>query len=151
MKQAVMVAPGQIEFREVERPEVGPGQVMLNTRRIGVCGSDIHVYHGMHPYTSYPIVQGHEVSGVVAEVGEGVEGFSVGDKITFAPQVVCGTCYPCRHGMYHICESLKVLGFQTDGTAQEFFPLPVERVFRLPDSMSLDHAAMIEPIAILGS
>ena len=123
MKQAVMVAPGEIEFREIERPELGPDQVMLNTRRIGVCGSDIHVFHGMHPYTSYPIVQGHEVSGVVAEVGEEVEGFSVGDKITFAPQVVCGTCYPCRHGMYHICESLKVLGFQTDGTAQEFFPL----------------------------
>ncbi len=148
MKQAVMVTPGNIEFCEVERPSLGPGQVMLATRRIGVCGSDIHVYHGKHPYTSYPIVQGHEVSGVVAEVGEGVDGFSVGDKITFAPQVVCGECYPCRHGMYHICENLKVLGFQTDGTAQDFFPLPVEMVFRLPESISLDHAAMIEPISV---
>lgn len=148
MNQAIMVAPGKIEFRDVDIPELKPGQVMMQTRRIGVCGSDIHVFHGMHPYTGYPIVQGHEVSGVVSAVGEGVQGFSVGDKITFAPQVVCGECYPCKHGLYHICESLKVMGFQTNGTAQDYFPLPTDMVFRLPASMSLDHAAMIEPIAV---
>jgi L-iditol 2-dehydrogenase len=148
MLQAVMVEPGKIEFRDIAKPELKPDQVMMLTRRIGVCGSDIHVYHGMHPYTSYPIVQGHEVSGVVAAVGSAVQGFSVGDKITFAPQLVCGTCYPCRNGMYHICESLKVMGFQTNGTAQEFFPLPADIVFKLPAKMSLDHAAMIEPISV---
>ncbi len=88
------------------------------------------------------------MSGVVAEVGENVTGFSVGDKITFAPQVVCGECYPCKNGMYHICENLKVMGFQTNGTAQDSYPLPVEIVFKLPADMSLDHAAMIEPIAV---
>lgn len=148
MLQAIMVAPGKIEIQDIEMPSLKPGQVMMQTRRIGVCGSDIHVFHGMHPYTSYPIVQGHEISGVVSALGEGVEGISVGDKITFAPQVVCGECYPCKHGMYHICESLKVMGFQTDGTAQEFFPLPVDIVFKLPATLSLDHAAMIEPIAV---
>lgn len=148
MRQAIMVEPGKIEFRDVEKPGLGPDQVMMRTRRIGVCGSDIHVFHGVHPYTGYPVVQGHEVSGVAAEVGADVTGFSVGDKITFAPQVVCGECYPCKHGMYHICENLKVMGFQTNGTAQEFFPLPEDIVFKLPDEMSLDHAAMIEPIAV---
>ncbi len=148
MKQAIMVEPGKIEFREIKKPGLKPDQVMMRTMRIGVCGSDIHVYHGMHPYTGYPIVQGHEVSGVVAEVGENVSGFSVGDKITFAPQVVCGKCYPCLNGMYHICENLKVMGFQTNGTAQEFFPLPSNIVFKLPDEMPFDHAAMIEPIAV---
>jgi L-iditol 2-dehydrogenase len=148
MKQAVMVRPGKIEFREIDVPPLGPGEVMLRTRRIGVCGSDIHVFHGMHPYTDYPIVQGHEVSGEVAAVGEVVKGIAPGDKITFAPQVVCGKCYPCRHGMYHICENLKVMGFQTDGAAQEYFPLPAEVVFKLPQEISLDHAAMIEPIAV---
>jgi len=148
MKQAIMVEPGKIEFRKIEKPELKPDQVMMQTRRIGVCGSDIHVFHGMHPYTSYPVVQGHEVSGVIVQVGEEVTGLSVGDKITFAPQVVCGECYPCTHGMYHICENLKVMGFQTDGTAQEFFPLPADIVFKLPDETPLDHAAMIEPIAV---
>lgn len=148
MKQAVMVEPGKIEFREIPVPELKPNQVMMRTRRIGVCGSDIHVFHGKHPYTDYPIVQGHEVSGEVAAVGKNVKGFIPGDKITFAPQVVCGQCFPCRNGMYHICENLKVMGFQTNGTAQEYFPLPAEIVYKLPEPINLDHGAMIEPIAV---
>ncbi len=148
MNQAVMTAPGKIEFREVAKPSPKPDEVLINVKRIGVCGSDIHVYHGMHPYTSYPVVQGHEVSGVIAEVGNKVKGLSVGDKVTFTPQVTCGECYPCQHGMYNICESLKVMGFQTGGAAQEFFPVKAENVFKLPDNISLDKAAMIEPISV---
>ncbi|MBK8019977.1 MAG: alcohol dehydrogenase catalytic domain-containing protein [Chloroflexi bacterium] len=148
MKQAIMTAPGKIEFANVEKPTPKENEVILQTRRIGVCGSDIHVFHGLHPYTSYPVVQGHEISGVVADFGPGVTGLKVGDKITFMPQVTCGECYPCTHGMYHICEALKVMGFQTGGAAQEFFALPAENVLKLSDSMSLDQAAMIEPIAV---
>src|SRR5688572_25914266 len=109
MKQAVMTAPGQIEFHEVSKPTINADEVLMQTQRIGVCGSDIHVYHGLHPYTGYPVVQGHEVGGVVAAVGSNVTHIKVGDKITFMPQVTCGECYPCTHGMYHICESLKVI------------------------------------------
>ncbi len=148
MKQAVMTAPGVIEFRDVEVPTPQDNEVIMQTKRIGVCGSDIHVYHGLHPYTSYPVVQGHEVGGVVSAVGSGVQGLQVGDKITFMPQVTCGECYPCTHGMYHICELLKVMGFQTGGAAQEYFALPAENVIKLSDDFSLDQAAMIEPIAV---
>lgn len=149
MKQAMMTEPGAIAFNEVEKPVPGPEEVLMQTRRIGVCGSDIHVYHGLHPYTSFPVVQGHEVGGVVAAVGENISSVKVGDKITFMPQVTCGECYPCQHGMYHICESLKVMGFQTGGAAQEYFILPEWNVMKLPDTMSLDAAAMIEPIAVV--
>jgi L-iditol 2-dehydrogenase len=148
MQQAFMTEPGKIEYRQVEVPAIGDYQILMKTRRIGICGSDIHVFHGLHPFTSYPVVQGHEVSGIVAAVGAKVSGISVGNKITFTPQVTCGACYPCRNGMYHICESLKVMGFQTGGAAQEFFPLPKWNVFVLPDEMPLEHAAMIEPIAV---
>jgi L-iditol 2-dehydrogenase len=148
MLQSIMTEPGKIEFRDIKRPEIGSDEILMQTKRIGVCGSDIHVFHGLHPYTSYPIVQGHEVSGVVAAVGENVEGFSVGDKITFTPQVTCGECYPCQHDMYHICETLKVMGFQTDGSGQEYFPLPAWNAIKLSDDFSLDHAALIEPIAV---
>ncbi len=148
MKQAVMVAPRQIVFNEVEKPTPNANEVILQTQRIGVCGSDIHVYHGLHPYTGYPVVQGHEIGGVVAAVGANVTHVKAGDKITFMPQVTCGECYPCKHGMYHICESLKVMGFQTGGAAQEYFALPADKVLKLPDSMSVDEAAMIEPIAV---
>ncbi len=149
MKQAVMTAPGAIEFRDVPVPVAGPGEIVMKTLRIGVCGSDIHVYHGLHPYTGYPVVQGHEVGGVVASVGPGVTGFEPGDRITFMPQLTCGKCYPCTHGMYHICESLKVMGFQTGGAGQEYFTLPAENVLKLPESLSLDLAAMVEPIAVV--
>jgi L-iditol 2-dehydrogenase len=148
MLQAVMTQPGKIEINEVPRPAAKPGEVIVEVKRIGVCGSDIHVFHGLHPYTSYPVVQGHEVSGMIAEVGEGVTGLAVGDKAVFMPQVTCGTCYPCRHGMYHICDQLKVMGFQTSGAAQEYFPVPAEMVLKLPESVSLDEAAMVEPVSV---
>ncbi|MEW6580063.1 MAG: alcohol dehydrogenase catalytic domain-containing protein [Chloroflexota bacterium] len=148
MKQAVMTAPGSIVFREVDQPTPQPNQVLMQTRRIGICGSDIHVFHGLHPYTSYPVIQGHEVSGVVAALGVGVTGLSVGDKITFMPQITCGMCYQCQHGQYHICESLKVMGFQADGAAQDYFALPVQNILKLPDHLSLEQGAMIEPIAV---
>jgi L-iditol 2-dehydrogenase len=148
MKQAVMTHPGEIEYRDIPRPAVKPGEVLINIRRIGVCGSDIHVYHGLHPYTSYPVVQGHEVSGLIADLGAGVTGFAVGDTVTFMPQVMCGKCYPCQHGMEHICEDLKVMGFQTDGAAQEFFPILAEKVIKLPASINIDQAAMVEPVSV---
>ena len=148
MLQTVMTEPGKIEFREVDKPTPQDNQVIIQTKRIGVCGSDIHVFHGLHPYTSYPVVQGHEVSGVIAEVGAQVEDLAVGDKVTFTPQVTCGQCYPCTHGMYHICESLKVMGFQTGGAAQEFFPVDADKVLKVPDHVSLDQAAMVEPVSV---
>lgn len=116
MLQAVMTKPGKIEFNEVPVPEVGSNDVLIRMMSIGVCGSDIHVWHGKHPYTCYPVVQGHEVSGEVIKVGSAVSGFAPGDRVTIQPQVVCGRCYPCHHGDYHICDELKVMGFQTTGT-----------------------------------
>jgi L-iditol 2-dehydrogenase len=148
MKQAVMTSPGVIEFKEVPAPQPGPGQVLLRIKRIGVCGSDIHVYHGKHALTPYPVVQGHEVSGVVEMLGSGVKGFKVGDPVTFQPQVTCGTCYPCRHGAYHICDNLKVMGFQTTGAGSEMFALDARLVLKLPSGTSHDHGAMVEPTAV---
>jgi L-iditol 2-dehydrogenase len=147
MKQAVMTKPGKIEFCEVDVPTLSPGQVLIKLRRIGVCGSDIHVYHGKHPFTPYPVVQGHEVSGEIIEVA-GVKGFKIGDKVTVQPQVSCGQCYPCKHSDYHICDHLKVMGFQTTGMASEYFAVDAQKVLKLPDSMSFDDGALVEPLAV---
>lgn len=148
MLQSVMTQPGKIEFREIDKPQPQAGEVLIQVRRIGVCGSDIHVYHGKHPYTGYPVVQGHEVSGIVAEVGPGVAEFQPGDKVVFMPQVTCGKCYPCQTGQYHICDHLKVMGFQTDGAGQEYFPVAAEKVLKLPENVSLDEGAMVEPVSV---
>ncbi len=148
MLQQVMTEPGKIEFREIPVPEIGAGQALVKIMEIGVCGSDIHVYHGEHPFTSYPVTQGHEVSGVIEKLGDGVEGLKVGQKVTIQPQVVCGECWPCRNGKYNLCESLKVMGFQTTGVASEFFAVDAEKITPLPEEMSLEEGAMIEPLAV---
>lgn len=148
MIQQVMTAPGKIIFREVPTPEPQAGEVLVKIMNIGVCGSDIHVYHGTHPFTSYPVTQGHEVSGLIEKLGEGVTGFAVGQKVTIQPQVVCGECYPCRHGKYNLCEKLKVMGFQTTGTASEYFAVDAGKVTPLPEEMTLEEGAMIEPLAV---
>jgi Threonine dehydrogenase and related Zn-dependent dehydrogenases len=148
MIQQVMTSPGTIEFREIPVPELKAGEVLVKIKRIGVCGSDIHVYHGKHPFTKYPVTQGHEVSGVIEKISDGVEGLKVGDKVTIEPQVVCGKCHPCRHGKYNLCESLKVMGFQTTGTASEYFAVDAHKVTLLPQTMTYNQGAMIEPLAV---
>ncbi|MHA2180942.1 MAG: zinc-dependent alcohol dehydrogenase [Promethearchaeota archaeon] len=148
MKQQVMTSPGKIEFRDIPIPELREEEVLVKIMRIGVCGSDIHVYYGKHPYTDYPITQGHEVSGKVEKVGKRVQKFKPGDKVTIQPQVVCGQCYPCTHDKYHICDDLKVMGFQTTGTASQFFAVDSEKVIKLPDEMTFEEGAMVEPCAV---
>lgn len=148
MKQQLMIAPGEIIFRDVEVPPVKADQVKLKMMSIGICGSDIHVYHGKHPFTSYPVTQGHEVSGEVVEVGSEVTAFKVGDKVTVEPQIVCGKCYPCRHGKYNLCEELKVMGFQDVGMASEYFAVDAAKVTAIPQEMTYEQGAMIEPLAV---
>jgi L-iditol 2-dehydrogenase len=148
MIQQVMTAPKKIEFREVPVPEPGSDQILVKIMKIGVCGSDIHVYHGTHPFTSYPVTQGHEVSAKIVKLGENVNGFTVGQKVTIEPQVFCGECYPCTHGKYNLCEELKVMGFQTTGTASEYFAVDASKVTPLPENLTYNEGAMIEPLAV---
>ena len=148
MKQAVMTAPGEILIHEIEAPNPGPGEVLLRIQRIGVCGSDVHVYHGLHPYTSYPVVQGHEYSASIEAVGPGVEGLETGMKVTSTPQIVCGKCGPCQRGDYHICDDLKVEGFQAPGCAQELWVTSAEKIVLLPDNFSFEQGALVEPVSV---
>ncbi|MHC4753591.1 MAG: alcohol dehydrogenase catalytic domain-containing protein, partial [Planctomycetota bacterium] len=148
MRQAVMTEPGKIEIGQAAEPKAGAGEILLRIKQIGVCGSDIHVNHGKHPFTSYPVVQGHEFSGEVVEVGEGVSGIKAGMKATARPQVVCGQCSPCKRGDYNICDVLRVEGFQAPGVAQDLFVTTSERIVPLPDSLSFTQGALVEPVSV---
>lgn len=151
MRQAILISPKHIELKTVEAPQAGSlqaHQVLINVKRIGVCGSEIHSYHGLHPATYYPVVQGHEFSAVVVAVGSEVTVCKPGDAITARPQLVCGQCGPCRRGQYNVCEHLRVEAFQANGVAQDYFVTTDDRVVVLPEGMSLDHGAMIEPAAV---
>jgi L-iditol 2-dehydrogenase len=148
MIQQLMTEPHNITFREVPVPVPGPDQVLIKIKKIGICGSDIHVFHGTHPYTPFPVTQGHEVAGQIVKTGENVKEFTVGQKVTIEPQVFCGKCWPCRHGKYNLCENLKVMGFQTTGTASEYFAVDASKVTPIPDCMTYSEGAMIEPLAV---
>lgn len=151
MRQAVLTEPKHIEFREVAAPtaaDLTSHQVLINVKRIGICGSEIHSYHGLHPATFYPVVQGHEYSAVVVACGSDVTICKPGDRITARPQLVCGECNPCKRGQYNVCEHLRVQAFQADGAAQDYFIVDDDRVVVLPEGVSLDFGAMIEPAAV---
>lgn len=148
MRQAMMTAPGEIEISEAEPPVPGPGQVRIRVERIGVCGSDMHVFHGKHPFVTYPLVQGHEYAGVIEAIGEGVQDVAEGCKVTATPQEVCGRCPPCRRGQYNACEDLKVRGFQAPGAAQDLFVTEADKLVRLPDSFTPEQGAFVEPVAV---
>lgn len=151
MRQVVLTAPKTLEFREVADPKAAdlkPDEILINVKHIGICGSEIHSYHGLHPATFYPVVQGHEYSGIVVAVGSDVKTVKVGDKATARPQLVCGKCGPCRRGQYNVCQNLRVQAFQADGAAQDLFVVTEDRVVRIPDDMPLEYAAMVEPVAV---
>ncbi len=148
MRQAVMTSPGVIEHLEVAAPTPGPDEVLLRIHRIGVCGSDVHVNHGKHPFTTYPVIQGHEFCAVVESVGAGVKGITVGSKATAMPQVVCGTCDRCREGNYHICDHLKVKGCQAPGVAQDLFVTDADSIVKIPEQFSYEQGAFVEPSSV---
>ena len=149
MRQAIMISPGIIEHREIPEPgKLRDNEILLRIKRIGVCGSDIHVFHGKHPATPYPVVQGHEYSAIVEKVGKNVTRVKPGMKATARPQLVCGQCGPCKRWQYNACQKLKVQGFQAPGVAQDLFVVPEDRIVALPENISLEQGAMIEPAAV---
>ena len=149
MRQAIMLAPGVIEYRDIPEPEqLKDNEVLLRIKKISICGSDIHVYHGEHPATPYPVVQGHEYSAIVEAVGRNVNKVKPGMKVTARPQLVCGECGPCKKGQYNVCQHLKVEGFQAPGVAQDFFVVSEDRIVVFTEGMSFEQGAMIEPSAV---
>jgi len=137
-------------MRDIEKPTPAPGEVLIKVKRMGICGSDVHAYYGQHPTIYLPVVQGHEFSGVVAKLGEGVTGFEIGDRVTARPQYTCGECYHCKSGHENICHNLQVVGCNGNvpGAAQDYMTMRSHLVFKLPENVDYDNGAMVEPVAV---
>jgi len=114
----------------------------------GVCGSDIHIFKGENPCSSYPLVPGHENAGIIAKVGEGVENVKIGDHVVVDVIITCGTCYQCTQEREEVCEQVLVRGSGTDGGWREYFTVPADDVYKIDDNIPWQDAALIEPIAI---
>ena len=132
-----------------EAPAPASGEVQIDVAYVGICGTDMHVFHGnMDARVGNHRVIGHEMSGTVAALGEGVGGFAPGDRVVVRPLAHCGECPACQAGHTHICHKLKFLGLDTDGALQEKWNVPAYTLHKLPPDMSLETAAMIEPLAV---
>lgn len=147
IRQAFVPKVGRIEYRDVEIGVPGPGEVLIEPVRIGICGSDVHVFKGEHPIVQPPLVQGHEVSGRVIAPGPGVEGFASGDIITIEPAIGCGSCGRCDAGLIAQCRGLDFIGGNLDGPAGARFIVPAAQLVRMRPGTSLDDAALTEPLA----
>ncbi len=148
MKQAELVSPKKFVVKEVDIPVAKADQVLIKVHAIGICGTDIHAYYGKHPFISCPIVLGHEATGEVVKMGEGVTGFSPGDRVVIRPQSVCGECLLCEEGRPNICNSLRVNGCQFTGTSGEYYAIDASLAYKIPDSAAYDEATLIEPLAV---
>jgi (R,R)-butanediol dehydrogenase / meso-butanediol dehydrogenase / diacetyl reductase len=129
--------------------EPGPGQVQIRVEYCGICGTDLHLFHGaMANRLTLPHVMGHEMSGTIAALGKGVAGYRPGDRVTVRPLDPCGQCPACRAGHSHICHHLKFIGIDSPGALQGLWTVPAHTLHRLPGSLSLRSGAIVEPIAV---
>jgi len=148
MKWANLVTPTKIVIEETDIPEPKPGEIQVKVAVCGICGSDVHAYGGKHPFVKTPIVPGHEFSGTVSAIGEGVTGFAIKDRVVVEPSLTCGKCYNCRNGLYNICTELKVLGCQAPGAFAQYISVPANKVYKMPRRMDFDDGAFVEPAAV---
>src|SRR5215207_10703704 len=147
-RRIVVTAVQTMELREEPVPSPAPGEVRARSTYIGVCGSDTHAFHGRHPFIPIPYMPGHEATGVVEELGEGVTSVAVGDRIVVEPTVPCWECKPCRSGAENLCENLQFFGcgYPEGGMADQFV-VRADRLHVIPDDMSDLNAALIEPLS----
>ena len=148
MLQEVMAAPREIRFDRVPVPTAGPGQVLVKISASASAAPTSTYTTASTPTPSTRSPRATRSPARSRRLGEGVTQFQVGQRVTIEPQVYCGECYPCTHGKYNLCENLKVMGFQTTGTASEYFAVDASKVTALPAGMSYDEGAMLEPLAV---
>ncbi|MFB4284290.1 zinc-binding dehydrogenase [Nonomuraea sp. MTCD27] len=147
--QARYVKPGRIEIGTGQTDPPAPGEVRIEVAYTGLCGTDLHVYHGhMDHRVRAPAVIGHEMSGTIAAVGAGVSGWADGDHVTVMPLAWDGTCAACLAGHQHVCQNLEFIGIDSPGALQSSWNVRAEHVLRLPSSLGLRHAALVEPVAV---
>jgi 2-desacetyl-2-hydroxyethyl bacteriochlorophyllide A dehydrogenase len=146
MKALVIEEPYKALVKEVPYPKPSFGEVTIKVENIGICGTDFHIFKGEF-ISPYPIIPGHEFSGVIHEVGEGVEGWQIGDRVSADPSLFCGSCQFCLTHRGNHCKNWGALGNTVDGSMADFVAVPSRNLVKLPDSMSYEEAAFIEPMA----
>jgi L-iditol 2-dehydrogenase len=153
MKALVLREYKKFCFEDVPKPELRPEEVLIAVKACGICGSDVHGMDGSTGRRRPPIIMGHEAAGIVADTGKGVTGWAAGDRVTFDSTIYCGECGYCREGMINLCDRRRVLGvscedYRQHGAFAEFVAVPPRILYRMPEGLPFEHAAMVEPFSI---
>jgi threonine dehydrogenase-like Zn-dependent dehydrogenase len=153
MKALVLKEYKRFACEEVPAPEAGPADVIVAVKACGICGSDVHGMDGSTGRRRPPIIMGHEAAGVITSIGSGVTGWAAGDRVTFDSTIYCGHCEFCRRGLINLCDHRRVLGvscedYRQNGAFADFVAVPQHILYRLPDDLAFEHAALVEPFAI---
>lgn len=153
MKALVLKEYNQLVLEDVAKPVCKPDELLVRVKSCAICGSDVQGMDGSTGRRRPPIIMGHEASGVIEAMGSNVKGFSVGDRITFDSTIYCGECFFCRRGQVNLCDHRRVLGvscedYRQNGALAEYIVIPYRIAYHLPENVSFDQAAMVEPVSI---
>jgi len=153
MKALVLEKYNHFAYKDVPEPQLGPEDVLVRVKACGICGSDVHGMDGSTGRRIPPVIMGHEAAGVIAEIGANVTSWQKGDRITFDSTIYCGECYFCRRGLINLCDNRRVLGvscdeYRQDGAFAEYVAVPQHILYRLPEGLSFEQAAMVEAVSI---
>ncbi|OCA87842.1 theronine dehydrogenase [Bacillus sp. FJAT-27225] len=148
MKAAILTGIKQIEFMDTTMPKLVHGEVVINVKSCGICGTDKHIYHGEPGSAAVipPRILGHELAGEVVEIGTGVTTLKKGDRVTIDPNIYCGTCHYCRNNRVNLCENMQAIGVTRDGGMGEYCVAPAANCYVIPDSITFEEAALVEPL-----
>ncbi|MFZ5945711.1 MAG: zinc-dependent alcohol dehydrogenase [Bacillota bacterium] len=149
MKAIQMAAPKQLELVNTEKPAIAADEVLIKVAYGGICGSDIHIYHGNNERVKYPLIACHEFSGEIVEIGKECSSqWEIGDKVVVNPLISCGVCDPCVRGNVHVCKKLGLIGIDIDGAFAEYVKAKPYQLIKVPEGIPLDTAALAEPLAV---
>ncbi|MGI6036842.1 MAG: galactitol-1-phosphate 5-dehydrogenase [Limnochordia bacterium] len=153
MKALVLEDYKKLVYKDVPVPQIKADEVLINVKASSICGSDVHGYDGSSGRRIPPVIMGHEASGVIAEVGSQVKNFQVGERVTFDSTIYCGQCHYCRQGLTNLCSNRSILGvscpeYRRDGTFAQYVAVPERILYRIPDNVSFEDAAMVEPLSV---
>lgn len=147
MKSIVCEQPDLFIFKEMEEPELSQGSALVRIRRIGICGTDLHAYKGKQPFFTYPRILGHELAGIIEEIGDNDLGLRIGDQVSIIPYMHCGKCIACRNGKTNCCTDMQVFGVHIDGGMRERVSVPLSHLIQT-NGLTLDQSALLEPFSI---
>jgi 2-desacetyl-2-hydroxyethyl bacteriochlorophyllide A dehydrogenase len=148
MKALVYRGRHSLNIEETDDPEPEVGEALIRVAYAGICGSDLSIYNGEHPRARPGLIMGHEFSGTVEKVNTSDKGLQSGERVVAEPLISCGDCFACRSGFAYVCQNLKLYGIDAPGAFAEYVKLPVEKVCKVPRTISLPEAVLIEPLAV---